>query len=73
MAGLLNSNDGQIIRKAALAGLEILAQPTYIINEDLQSGRLVRIMDDWDLPRLKMNIAYPTRHHLPAKTRLFID
>jgi DNA-binding transcriptional LysR family regulator len=73
VAGLLNSNDGQIIRKAALDGLGILAQPTYIINEDLQSGRLVRIMDDWDLPRLTMNIAYPTRHHLPAKTRLFID
>ncbi|TBC60645.1 LysR family transcriptional regulator (plasmid) [Rhizobium beringeri] len=71
--GLLNSNEGQIIRKAALDGLGILAQPTYIINDDLESGRLVRVMDDWDLPRLTMNIAYPTRHHLPAKTRLFID
>ncbi|CAN7234950.1 LysR substrate-binding domain-containing protein [Rhizobium sp. LjRoot254] len=73
VTGLLNSNDGQIIRKAALDGLGILAQPTYIINDDLESGRLVRVMDDWDLPRLTMNIAYPTRHHLPAKTRLFID
>jgi DNA-binding transcriptional LysR family regulator len=73
VAGVLNANDGQIIRKAALDGLGILAQPTYIIQEDLEAGRLVRVLDDWDLPRLTMNIAFPTRTHLPARTRLFID
>jgi DNA-binding transcriptional LysR family regulator len=71
--GILNANDGQLIRSAALDGLGILAQPTYIIHEDLAAGRLVRVLDDWDLPRLTMNIAFPTRAFLPAKTRLFID
>ena len=71
--GTLNANDGQLIRVAALDGLGILAQPTYIIHEDLTAGRLVRVLDDWDLPRLTMNIAYPTKAFLPAKTRLFID
>jgi DNA-binding transcriptional LysR family regulator len=59
---LLSANDGQIIRAAALDGLGILAQPTYIIHDDLRAGRLVRVLDDWDLPRLTMNIAFPTRH-----------
>ncbi|MFQ8433247.1 LysR family transcriptional regulator [Amaricoccus sp. W119] len=71
--GALNANDGQLIRHAALDDLGILAQPTYIIQEDLAAGRLVRVLDDWDLPRLTMNIAYPTKAFLPAKTRLFID
>jgi DNA-binding transcriptional LysR family regulator len=71
--GVLNANDGQLIRAAALDGLGILAQPTYIIHGDLAAGRLVRVLDDWDLPRLTMNIAYRTRAFLPAKTRLFID
>ena len=71
--GALNANDGQLIRSAALDGLGILAQPTYIIHEDLAAGRLVRVLDDWDLPRLTMNIAYPTKAFLPAKTRFFID
>ena len=71
--GALNANDGQLIRTAALDGLGILAQPTYIIQGDLAAGRLVRVLDDWDLPRLTMNIAYPTKAFLPAKTRLFID
>ena len=70
---LLSANDGQIIRAAALDGLGILAQPTYIIHDDLKAGRLVRVLDDWDLPRLTMNIAFPTKAHLPAKVRLFIE
>lgn len=70
---LLSANDGQIIRAAALDGLGILAQPTYIIYDDLKAGRLVPVLDDWDLPRLTMNIAFPTKAHLPAKVRLFIE
>ena len=68
---LLSANDGQIIKAAALRGLGILAQPAYIIYAELELGRLVRLLDDWDLPRLTMNIAFPTREHVPAKVRLF--
>lgn len=69
----LTANDGQILRRAAVDGLGILAQPTYILQHDLDAGRLIRVLDDWDLPRLTVNIAYPSRVHLPAKVRLFIE
>ncbi len=71
--GLLESNDGQILRAAALEGTGILVQPTYIVFEDIVAGRLVPILDDWDLPRLHINLAYPSRKHLSAKVRSFID
>ncbi len=71
--GLLESNDGQVLRAAALDGLGILVQPTYILYDDLQSGHLVPVLDDWDLPRLTINLAYPSRKHLSAKVRTFID
>ncbi|WP_287303634.1 LysR family transcriptional regulator [Mesorhizobium sp.] len=71
--GIINANDGQLICAAARDGLGILAQPTYIIQEDLEAGRLVRVLDDWDLPRLTMNIAYPSKSFMPARTRLFLD
>ncbi|MBB6469147.1 DNA-binding transcriptional LysR family regulator [Aminobacter lissarensis] len=71
--GIINANDGQLICVAARDGLGILAQPAYIIQKDLEAGRLVRVLDDWDLPRLTMNIAFPTKVLLPARTRLFID
>ncbi len=69
----LESNDGQILRVAALDGMGILVQPRYIIYEDLVAGRLVSVLDEWDLPRLTINIAFQSRRHMPAKVRTFID
>ena len=71
--GLLDANDGQILRVAALDGLGILVQPSYIVYEDIVAGRLIPVLDDWDLPRLTINLAYPSRKHLSAKVRTFID
>jgi DNA-binding transcriptional LysR family regulator len=71
--GLLESNDGQVLRQAALDGLGILVLPNYIVYDDIVAGRLVPILNDWDLPRLQINIAYPSRKHLSAKVRSFID
>lgn len=71
--GLLESNDGQVLRAAALNGHGILVQPSYILYEDVVAGRLVPVLDDWDLPLLTINIAYPSRKHLSAKVRAFIN
>ena len=71
--GLLDANDGQILRVAALDGLGILVQPSYIVFEDIVAGRLVPVLDQWDLPRLTVNLAYPSRKHMSAKVRTFID
>lgn len=67
----LDCNDGQVIRQAAIAGLGILIQPLYIVQADIEAGRLVPVLLDWQLPMLTMNIAYQNRDHLPAKIRVF--
>jgi DNA-binding transcriptional LysR family regulator len=69
----LACNDGQVLLQAALAGMGILVQPAYIIKNDLDAGRLVPVLEDWKLQPLTINVAFPTRTHLPARTRLFID
>lgn len=66
-------NDGQALRRAALDDMGILVQPAYIVHDDIESGALVPLLPDWSLHPLTMNIAFPTRVHLPARTRLFID
>lgn len=73
ISGALDCNDGQVIREAALAGLGILIQPLYIVQGDIEAGRLVPVMQDWQLPMLTMNIAYQNRARLPAKIRVFAD
>lgn len=69
----LQANDGQILRAAALDGSGILVQASSLIYDDVEAGLLIPLLDEWDLPRLSINIAYPTRNHLPAKVRVFID
>ena len=69
----LASNDGEVLVQAARDGMGITVQPAYIVHADLVAGRLVRVLPDWSLPRLTMNLAFPSRNFLPARTRLFID
>jgi DNA-binding transcriptional LysR family regulator len=73
VSGVLESNDGQVLRAAALQDHGILIQPSYILYEDIVAGRLVPVLGDWELPRLQINLAYASRKHLSAKVRSFID
>ncbi|WP_081503082.1 LysR family transcriptional regulator, partial [Pseudomonas agarici] len=68
---LLETNDGQIARAAAIAGAGILVQPKYIVHDDLIAGRLIPVLDEWRLPDLTINMAFQERRYLPARTRIF--
>ncbi|WP_207004488.1 LysR family transcriptional regulator [Trinickia mobilis] len=71
--GAMKCNESQVIRAAALQGLGILVQPKYIIYDDIVSGRLIPVLDAWELPRLTINLAYANRKFVTAKVRTFID
>ncbi|QCI65313.1 LysR family transcriptional regulator [Phreatobacter stygius] len=73
ITSVLDSNDGQIIRAAAVAGHGILIQPLYIVHDEIAAGRLKVILDDWDLPPLTMNIAYQDKRRLPVKIKVFTE
>ncbi|CAG9275159.1 LysR family transcriptional regulator [Paraburkholderia unamae] len=70
---LLESNDGHVLRAAALKGMGILVQPKCLVYDDLIAGRLISVLDEWDLPRLQINLAFQSRRHMSAKVRTFID
>jgi DNA-binding transcriptional LysR family regulator len=70
---LMLANDGQVIRAAALADFGILIQPRYIVHDDIMAGRLQTVLDDYRLPDLTINLAYPSRKFLPAKCRSFVE
>jgi DNA-binding transcriptional LysR family regulator len=73
VSSLLESNDGQVLRRCALDGMGITVQPNYVLHEDLRAGRLVTLLDDWQLPRVPVNIAYQSRRQVPGKTRAFVE
>ncbi len=73
ISGNLVSNSGDMLRTAALQGVGILLGPGFLIADDLDSGRLVRLLSEYRPVELSMNAVYPHRHHLSAKVRSFID
>jgi DNA-binding transcriptional LysR family regulator len=58
---------------AALQGTGICLAPGFMVHDDLEDGRLVRLLPEYRPIELSMNAVYPHRHHLSAKVRTFID
>ncbi|WCM18087.1 LysR family transcriptional regulator [Paraburkholderia bryophila] len=67
------ANNTEMLRQFALLGMGVAILPSYLIGRDLASGRLVPLLADYRLPQIEITIAYPSRLHLPAKVRTFID
>ncbi|MFC5474942.1 LysR family transcriptional regulator [Paraherbaspirillum soli] len=71
--GGLHCNNGDLLRAAALGGMGIIRQPTFIIGDDIRNGRLVPLLTDYHGPELAIHAVYPSRQHLSAKVRTFVD
>lgn len=69
--GALCSNNGEILRDAAVAGRGIAFLPTFIVGAALQSGHLQTLLTGYPAPRLDLCVVYPPNRHLSAKVRLF--
>ena len=67
-------NDGYGLLKSALDGGAISLLPWFVSCNDLSAGRLVQILPDVSLESFSpLYVMYPSRRHVPKKTRLFID
>jgi len=73
MPCVMHTNNGDTARAAALGGLGIIWQPTFLIGDDLRSGRLQRVLPEYHLPDMDVLAVYPSRRHLSAKVRVMID
>jgi DNA-binding transcriptional LysR family regulator len=69
----LCSNNGDVLREAALAGNGIANLPTFIIGLDIKSKRLKLVLPDTPPTELGIYALYAPNRYLAAKTRLFID
>jgi len=69
----LKVNNGDTCREAALSGLGITIQPSFIVGDDLLSGKLVEILPDWPTEERGIYAVYPTRQHLSGKVRALLD
>ncbi len=70
---VMHTNNGDTARGAALGGLGVIWQPSFLVGADLRAGRLVRVLPDYHMPDIDVLAVYPSRRHLSAKVRVMID
>jgi DNA-binding transcriptional LysR family regulator len=72
--GPLSTNSSEVVREAVLSGLGIAFRSTWDVGPDLRAGRLVQVLPEWEgSSDVGLYAVYPSRQHLPAKVRAFID
>src|SRR5471030_373793 len=71
--GRLDCTDGQVLHDWCLAGLGIAWRSAWEVRADLQSGRLVSVLDDFAAPPNGIFAVFPHARHLALRVRLWID
>jgi len=61
------------LREAARMGLGVAVLPEWLIQEDLLSGRLVRVLPRWQARELAAQVVFPVQRRLPMRVRAFVD
>ncbi len=72
VTGRFTGNTAQALRKAALAGLGVALLPPTMARLDLDAGRLVRVLPQYQRTGQGLSVLYPSRKHLPLAVSAFI-
>ncbi|TIT76892.1 MAG: LysR family transcriptional regulator [Mesorhizobium sp.] len=71
--GRLDTDDAGAIRQAALAGAGIAHLMQFAVQDDLSSGRLVRVLTQASMPAIPVRVVHAFGRQVPVRARLFID
>lgn len=71
--GRLRSNDPYALRSAALSDDGVVHLPDALVSDDLEAGRLVRVLASYSTEPVAVRAVYPCRRRLSLKVRSFLD
>jgi DNA-binding transcriptional LysR family regulator len=73
VSGNLHSNSANALRLAAVHGQGLAMLPSFLLADEIKSGRLVPTLIESLRTEHPISAIYPHRHHLSAKVRSFLD
>lgn len=73
ISGPITANNGNALQEAALQGMGIVYEPTFIAAEAIREGKLVPILKDFKMPVLDMFAVFPGNRFVPQRVRAFVD
>jgi DNA-binding transcriptional LysR family regulator len=73
VAGQFRADNSQVVHRAVLAGYGVGMLSESQVVDDIRAARLYRLLADYPSGRDQVFVVYPSRHHLPPRTRVMID
>ena len=73
VSGSLMMNNSLAVREALLEGVGITRTPTFVVGKDIQEGRLIPVLSEYQILEVTIFLVYPQRRHLSPKVRAFAD
>lgn len=67
------ANDSALVREWAIAGHGIVSKSELDIRRDLEAGRLVRVLADFPVPKLPVQMVFPPGRTQTRRVRAFAD
>lgn len=71
--GHFESNLGELLRDAVVAGLGIAMHSIWHVHEELRAGRLQVLLPDYPLAATGIHAVMPQRRLVPPRVRAFVD
>lgn len=71
--GNVHSNSAGLHAELAARGVGIVFEPAFVVGPEIRAGRLVPLLQDFEPAPLPIYAVYPSRRHLSAKVRVFVD
>jgi DNA-binding transcriptional LysR family regulator len=73
VGGRFESNYGEVLRDAAIAGLGIALHSTWHVVDDLRAGRLKQVLAQYRVADSGIWAVMPQRRLVPLRVRAFVD
>lgn len=71
--GRFESNQGELLRDAVVAGLGIALHSVWHVHEELRAGRLQVLLPDYPIAATGIHAVMPQRRLVPPRVRAFVD
>ena len=73
VGGRFSSTHLPSLRSAVLAGVGIANLPAWLVDTDIESGRLVEVLPHWRPPHQPVHAVLPPGRYTPQRVKLFIE
>ncbi|MEI7209778.1 LysR family transcriptional regulator [Pectobacterium carotovorum] len=71
--GRLYANDWNALLHAAIEGYGVTLGPEAVLSKEIQSGRLIQVLSDYDGPVRPVHVMVPSVRRATVKVKTFVD